>query len=702
MALNQFINALSNRHHLIMKVLLLLSALVLISMLFPHEQQFSFRYKEGKVWNYRSYRAPFDFPVQKAKEDLEAEEETVSRSSPLCFHLDESLLQVKTERLNDLLESKEALASFNLQGLNANDKKALHQRAEDLLSTIYNIGILAENDEPAWRAASEAGNGLLIIRENGTEALRGMAEERAIDKIYSLAEAKKYMDEHLRDIASEQRGSYLDLLSTLLQSNATYDDALTRKLLQENIAAISTTEGLFHKDDLIISKGEKVSPKSRRILDSVKYEYDIHYPAGDRFVYILGHMLLTAIALTMLLLFLASFRKDVFEDNKKVLFLLMLITLMIFGFYWIMKTEKLSIYLIPLCIVPVVIRAFFDTRMALFTHLIMILILGFIAQDGFEFAFMHITAGMVAIFSIANLRNRSQFFITSALLFLTYALSYIAIQIMHEGDLHNIDFLELRWFGVNSMLVLLAYPFIYLSEKIFGFVSDVSLLELSDSNSPLLRELATRAPGTFQHSLQVSNLSEAVIYKIGGNTLMIRAAALYHDIGKMEMPLYFIENQGGALNPHDELSFEESANMIISHVIRGIEIAKKHKLPDQLIDFIRTHHGTTRVQYFYKSFLKNFPDEIVDEQKFRYPGPLPYSKETAVLMMADSVEAAARSLKQPDEESIEKLVDQVIDNIIAEKQFVNCNITFRDIATAKKIFRKMLASIHHVRVEYPK
>ena len=701
MALTQFINALSNRHHLIMKVLLLLSALVLISLLFPHEKQFTFRYQEGKSWNYRTYRAPFDFPIQKAKEELELEEAKVSRSSPLCFHLDEAIITHKKERLIAILNNQETLPN-ELKKLTSVKKAILQHHAEELLTTIYRTGILAENDEPAWRAAREAGNSLWLLKENSKDATQPAAEERPIYEIFTLSRSKKYLDEHLEEMAPETRSAVLDLLSSLLQSNTSYDDALTRKLLQENIAGISTTEGLFHKDDLIISKGEKVSTKSKRILDSVKEEYDTHYPSGDRLAYTLSHMLLTAIALTMLLLFLASFRKDVFEDNKKVLFLLMLITLMIFVFYWINRTEKLNIYLIPLCIVPVVIRAFFDTRMALFTHLIMILILGFIAQDGFEFAFMHITTGMVAIFSIANLRNRSQFFITSALIFLTYALSFIAIQVMHEGDIRAIDFVELRWFAVNSMLVLLAYPFIYLSERIFGFVSDVSLLELSDSNSPLLRELATRAPGTFQHSLQVSNLAESVIYKIGGNTLMIRAAALYHDIGKLEMPLYFIENQGGAVNPHDDLPFEESAEMIISHVIRGIEIAKKHKLPDQLIDFIRTHHGTTRVQYFYKSFLKNFPDEVVDEQKFRYPGPLPYSKETAVLMMADSVEAAARSLKRPDEEAIERLVDQVIENLITEKQFINCNITFRDIATAKKTFRKMLASIHHVRVEYPK
>ncbi|HRH66517.1 MAG TPA: HDIG domain-containing protein, partial [Bacteroidia bacterium] len=275
------------------------------------------------------------------------------------------------------------------------------------------------------------------------------------------------------------------------------------------------------------------------------------------------------------------------------------------------------------------------------------------------------------------------------------------VTILHEANFRTIDWMNLKWFLGNYVITLFAFPLIFIFEKAFGFLSDVSLMELADSNSKVLRDLSLKAPGTFQHSLQVSNLAEAAIFKIGGNPLLIRAGAMYHDIGKMEMAIYFIENQNSRINPHDELSFEESARIIKSHVIRGVEIAKKNNIPDQIIDFIRTHHGTSLLQYFYHSYLKNFPEKVPDEELFRYPGPLPFSKETAVLMMADSVEAASRSLKHADPESINQLVDTIIEHQIEQGQFVNAPVTLRDISEIKKIFKKMLGSMYHARIEYP-
>jgi putative nucleotidyltransferase with HDIG domain len=315
--------------------------------------------------------------------------------------------------------------------------------------------------------------------------------------------------------------------------------------------------------------------------------------------------------------------------------------------------------------------------------------------------FIQTITSMVAIFSIVNLRNRVQFFITAGLIFLAYVLTYYGVSVLHRGDIRSVEWATVQWLLVSSVVSLFAFPMIFLFEKIFGFLSDVSLMELADSNRKLLRELALKAPGTFQHSLQVANLAEAAAFKVGGNTLLVRAGALYHDIGKMEMPLYFIENLNTQSNPHDDLSFEESAGIIISHVIKGIEMAKEKKLPEQIIDFIRTHHGTTYVQYFYQSFLKNYPHEELHEDRFRYPGPLPFSKETAVLMMADSVEAASRSLKRADKETIDSLVESIISNQVKQEQFINCSITMRDISEIKKIFKKMLMSIFHVRIEYP-
>jgi putative nucleotidyltransferase with HDIG domain len=335
-------------------------------------------------------------------------------------------------------------------------------------------------------------------------------------------------------------------------------------------------------------------------------------------------------------------------------------------------------------------------------HLVTVLIISFMAPNRFEFAFIQLLGGMVAIFSIVNMRNRSQIFISSAIIFLTYSAAYVGMTIIQEGGSDVLTWQDFAWFGISALLTLFSYPFIFVFEKLFGFISDVSLLELSDTNGKLLRELASRAPGTFQHSLQVANLAEEAIYNIGGNALLVRTGALYHDIGKMEMPMYFIENQANGMNPHDEMSFDESAAMIISHVIKGIEIAKKNNLPEQIIDFIRTHHGTTITAYFFRSFQNAFPEQQIDESKFHYPGPIPFSKETAVLMMADSVEAASRSLKKYDAESIDNLVEKIITTQIEQNQFMNSDITFKDINTLKKIFKKKLMNVYHVRVEYPR
>lgn len=315
---------------------------------------------------------------------------------------------------------------------------------------------------------------------------------------------------------------------------------------------------------------------------------------------------------------------------------------------------------------------------------------------------MQLVAGMIGVYGFVNFKNRSQLFSTSFTILAAYLITHTALSIISEGDFSKIDWYTFGWLTLSAGLTLLAYPLIYLSEKAFGFVSDVTLLELSDTNNKLLRELSRKAPGTFQHSLQVANLAEEAIFKVGGNTLLIRTAALYHDIGKMEAPMYFIENQHTGVNPHDELSYEESAQIIIDHVINGVEIAKKNGLPDLIIDFIRTHHGTTKTGYFFKMYLEENPDDKDAETLFQYPGPIPFSKESAVLMMADSVEAASRSIKEPNAEKIDKLVEGIINRQMDEQQFLNANITFKEITQIKKIFKRMLMNIYHVRIEYPR
>lgn len=435
---------------------------------------------------------------------------------------------------------------------------------------------------------------------------------------------------------------------------------------------------------------------------SLKKEYEKNVGGqGSFFSAVAGQAIIATIIVFLLMSFLFLFRKDIITESNKVAFLLIMVLLMVSMSVLSHKIDEINIYALPFCILPIILRTFYDTRLATFTHTLTILLIGFLAPNGFEFMFIELVAGITAIFSIASLHNRSQLFTTSFLVFIAYSVSYFGIIILHQGRWENIELMNFIWFATSAMLTLFAYPLMYAFEKLFGFLSDVSLMELSNTNTPLLRKLAENAPGTFQHALQVANIAEDLIQQIGGNPLLVRTGALYHDIGKMENPVFFTENQQG-VNPHNQLKSEESAQVIIRHVIRGIELAKKHKLPEQIVDFIRTHHGTTRTRFFYENYKREHPEENVEEGKFTYPGPIPFSKEGAVLMMADSVEAASRSLKHPTAESIANLVDSIIGNLISENQFIHSNITFKDISDIKKILKRKLMNIYHMRIEYPK
>jgi hypothetical protein len=368
---------------------------------------------------------------------------------------------------------------------------------------------------------------------------------------------------------------------------------------------------------------------------------------------------------------------------------------------FVMNLKVAYIMAVPICLVPIIVRTFYDTRLALFVHIITIIILGFLVPNSFQFLFMQLITGIITIISVVHLQNRAQFFFTSAMIFVSYSVIYIGMTLMQEGSVEHIDRLNFLMFGISALLTLFSYPVIYLFERIFGMVTDVSLIELSDTNSKLLRELAIITPGTFQHSLIVSNIAEEAARAIGANALLARTGALYHDIGKMNMPAYFIENQSGGINPHDELSYEESAGIITGHVLSGIEKARLHKLPEAIIDFIRTHHGTRYTQYFYNKFLQESDGVEADMSVFRYKGPVPHSKETSIVMMADSIEAASRSLKAPNALEVHELVEKLIDNQMEHKQFRNSSLTLKEISTIKKIIKNKLLSIYHIRIEYP-
>jgi putative nucleotidyltransferase with HDIG domain len=415
-----------------------------------------------------------------------------------------------------------------------------------------------------------------------------------------------------------------------------------------------------------------------------------------------GKLIIAALLLGILMLYLAFFRKNIFGQARQVSFIFMMVLLSVFISGVTAPYGILFFAALPFALIPVLVRIFFDSRTALFTFLISILFCSFYASDKFQFVFTQLIIGMGTIFSVAEMRKRKELLISGLVVLFFYVMSFISYHLVMDSEKilsQKIFYLPII---ISSLLILLAYPFIFLAEKLFGFISDFTLMELCDLNTPLLRELSLKVPGTFQHSLQVANLAEEAIFHIGGNALLARTGAMYHDIGKIDNPRYFTENQVGEMNPHNEILPEESVKIIIAHVIKGVEKAKEHKLPEAVIDFIRTHHGTTTVGWFYNNFKKEHQGEKINEDAFRYPGPIPFSKETAVLMMADGVEAASRSLKKYDALAINELVDRIIDYKISENQLINAEITFKDITTVKKIFKKRLMNMYHVRIEYPR
>lgn len=689
---------LSNQHETISKYILIFVTIFLIVITLPKETQFNYTFQKGKPWAFDNLLAPFDFAINKTEGELNEEKAGIMKNAHPFYRFDEQTSNQKINsfqnELSEVWKKKYVAESVNPKERDQLTKLKQVQSAIGLqiLKMVYDRGIILINDQSIGNNPDDI---VTIVRNN-------IAEEHNLKDYFTVQSAYTFILEQLSNISYADKPLLSPLLENALEHSVLYDDQATRQWTKQMLDKISLSHGLVQKDEVVILKGEVVDDQKYQKLESFRNEMkNQEYSGSTRWMMYLGHFILVSLALGMLMIFLYLFRKDVYDDNSRILLLMLLILLIIYLFLWARKINVFDMYLVPVCILPIIVRAFYDTRTALFTHIVTLLIIGFEAPSGFEFMFIQTIAGMVAIFTIVNMSRRVQFFISVLMIFMSYSISFIGVTILHEANLRSIDWMNLKWFLGNSVITLFAFPLIFIFEKAFGFLSDVSLMELADSNSSLLRELSMKAPGTFQHSLQVANLAEAAIYHIGGNPLMVRAGAMYHDIGKIDMPMYFIENQNTQNNPHDDISFEESARIIKSHVIRGIEKAKKHGMPEQIVDFIRTHHGTGRLQYFYQSFLKNFPEKIPEEELFRYPGPLPFSRETAVLMIADSVEAASRSLKNADSVLISQLVDQIIDNQIEQKQFDNSPITLKDISELRKLFKKMLISIYHVRIEYP-
>ena len=686
---NNIIENIRNRHGEIFKVFLFIATIFLVVYFFPRKGQFKFEFQKSRPWQHEDLFAPFDFAIVKGEKELASDRARISETATYYFQKDEKIGRESIQNWNEV--ATEILRN-NFQQLPDSLESVFISNGETVLQNVYNQGIIRPDDR------FDRGEDQEVLIEQGNFAF-----EKRYGDFLSIRQASEYIDSLLYKTWSEKELRYLrPALLDQLNYNVTFDYERTMQELKNRIDKLSPTRGMVVKGEQIIQTGEVVDEESYQKLISLRNEYEKQLWAESSYNWILlGQIVLVSITVSILFFFLLYYRNSVYGDNNQVAFILINLLLMVGMGAIIVRYAPEFLYLAPFCLLPLILRAFFDMRLAMFTHLVTILLIGFIAPNSFEFIFIELIAGIISILTVKSMYKRADLFISVGKIISIYIVGYFGIAVLQEGSPFEMNYTNFALFAGAGFLTLLANPLIYMFEKTFNLVSDVSLLELSDTNSKLLRRLAEKAPGTFQHSLQVANLAESAIQEIGGNALLTRTAALYHDIGKTLNPLYFIENQTTGVNPHDDLSFEDSARIIIEHVTLGVELAKKHKLPDRIVDFIRTHHGTSLVQYFYRQYVKSFPDEIVDEKNFSYPGPKPFSKETAVLMMADSCEAASRSLSTPDAESIGKLVDGIINRQLEEGQFSNAEITLREINTVRKILKKKLLNIYHLRIEYP-
>jgi cyclic-di-AMP phosphodiesterase PgpH len=669
---------------------LFLVTTVILVLVFPKEGKFKYEFQKGKPWMHTDLYAPFAFGITKSNAELELEKNELLRQHHIYFYYDTAITKNQIEGYGP--EFERLLKQKQGDSLSSNFKSRNLRTGQWLLNHVMQVGIIKLTPEiETYPGDFEIK--LLLNRE---------VESRELSELFTINSAYDYINEKLAQDTSIDPFLIRSTLEHLLLQNVYFDEESTKRDEALLLDKISLTRGMVQSGERIISTGELVTTEKYLILESLKMEYESQLGSSSSYyLIVLGQIVLVSISIIVLILFLVFFRKDVYLDLRKLLLVLLLLTFMVFITSLVVKFNVSLLYLVPICLTPIVIRAFFDTRLALYVHIITIITIGFLVPNSFEFVFMQLIAGIIAVFSVVSLQRRSQFFFTSFMIFLTYFFVYIGLSLIQEGSFDGINTINFALFGGSAILTLFSYPLIYALEKMFGQITDITLMELSNTNSKLLRELSMKAPGTFQHSLQVANLADEVLYEIGGNTLLARTGAMYHDIGKMDMPEYFIENQIRGVNPHDDLSFEESAEIIIKHVTLGVEKGRKANLPKQIIDFIRTHHGTRRVEYFYLMHKKENPDVDVDASKYTYPGPRPFSKETGVVMMADSVEAASRSLKDVNESKINNLVDNIINKQVEEEQFIYTDLTLHDITRTKEILKKKLKSIYHVRIEYP-
>ena len=668
--------------NLIYKSLIFIATVSVIVYFLPNEGKFNYQFDINKPWKYGLLQASFDFPIYKNDIQVQKEQDSILADYQPYFQIDK---EAEKNVLSKLREDYNKTLRHSLPGTD------YVRYIERTLKALYEDGIIAGND-------------LKRMEEDSIIAIRlvdkNVATSRFIDQLYTVKEAYEYL---LNADTTHYKKKILQQcnLNDYITPNLVYDEEKSEAAQKDLLSNISWANGFVLNGQKIIDRGEIVDEQTYNILESLRKEWEKRSDSvQEKRLTLAGQILYVGIFLFCFMAYLELFRADYYE-RKGTLTLLFALIVFFPVLSSIMVEQNLSsIYVVPFAMIPIIVRVFLDSRTAFMAHVTIILLCSITLRFPHEFILLQVVAGMVAIYSLRELSQRSQLLRTALVVFISYALLYFAFELIHEDDLTKLNTRMYIYFMINGILLLFAYPLLFLLEKIFGFTSDVTLVELSNINNSLLREMSEVAPGTFQHSLQMANLAAAAANKIGGKSQLGRTGALYHDIGKMVNPAFFTENQSG-VNPHKSLSYEQSAQVIISHITDGLKLAEKHNLPKVIKDFISTHHGRGLTKYFYISYKNEHPDEEVDQEKFRYPGPNPFTKEQAVLMMADSVEAASRSLPEYTEESISTLVDKIIDTQVSEGYFKECPITFKDIATVKALFKEKLKTMYHTRISYP-
>ena len=676
------LSTLSRNQSLLYKGFLFIAATFLILYLFPKAGQFKYDFQKGKPWQYENLYAPFSFTIKKDAVSLASEKEQIVNNAVPYFNMDMAVVTGVTKEFYRLLDEAYQNSLFRVPKLSIQSKGAA------IIDQIYKHGIVNE-------LYSYDPDKLVYLKSSNEIDEVTFHQIVSFDNIESIVKAATSLETISPSIDLLEK-----ILKIVIKPNVSLNTKLTQAAIDDEVNAMNPNKGIIEKSGRIIAKGELVDTDAYQILDSLKAEYQSQVWTKSNYLWLLvGYGLLVMLVLLMLLLFLKKYRPEIYKNNTKVTFIFFNVLLMVLLTTIVVKMDAKYVYVVPLCILPLILKAFFDPRLGLFVHVLTVLLLGFIVPNSFEYLFLQIIAGIVTILTVSELYKRANLFISVAQITFIYIIGYFAFVLIQEGNIYEFEWVIFGYFVLCGLATLFAHPLIYFYEKLFGLVSDVSLLELSDTNSKLLKELSNKAPGTFHHSLNVANLAEAAAQEIGANSMLVRVGALYHDIGKMASPTFFIENQLSGINAHDELDPKESASIIINHVIDGIEIARKYNLPDRIIDFIRTHHGTSMVYYFYKKELET--QGQANKEDFKYPGPIPFSKETAILMMADSVEAASKSLKDPTSTKIDVFVEKIIDAQMEQGQFLNADVTFKDIELIKKVLKKKLNNMFHLRVEYP-